>query len=306
MAETLVRLKNTREARAHYERAIAFALPASPELFRAQAAIRSLPAAATAGEPVLPPKMFRVEGAIRELWDRAECPEMVIIPAGRFSMGSSDSEPGRDTDENPVHRAAIPRAFAAGKYEVTVGEYAAFAQETARSSSGCFIFKDGKFQNDSAANWQSPGFAQTANHPVACVNWDDAKAYAEWLTRKSGKNYRLLSEAEWEYAARAGTTTAYYWGDNANAGCSYANGADQTAKATLPANFIYANCSDGHTYNAPAGSFQPNAFGLHDMSGNVWEWTEDCWNANYNGAPNDGSAWTSGECGRRVVRGGSW
>ena len=139
------------------------------------------------------------------------------------------------------------------------------------------------------------------------MDWNDAKAYAAWLSRKSGKNYRLLTEAEWEYAARAGASTAYYWGDNANSVCQYANGRDSTAITAsigLPSTDI--NCADNHIYTAPVGSFQANAFGLHDMTGNAWEWTEDCWNANYNGAPSQGSAWTAGECGLRVLRGGSW
>ena len=118
----------------------------------------------------------------------------------------------------------------------------------------------------------------------------------------------LLTEAEWEYAARAGTSTASYWGDNTANNCQYANGADQSLKtaAVASAYLMYADCADNHTYTAPVGSFQPNAFGLHDMSGNVLEWTEDCWNANYNGASSDSGARTSGDCGLRVVRGGAW
>ena len=239
--------------------------------------------------------------------DCDSCPEMVVIPAGSFTMGSPTSEQGRFDNEGPQHSVNIPSALAVGKHEVTRGEYAQFARETSRASSGCYSLFDGRVQINPSASWQAPGFAQNDSHPVVCVDWNDAKAYAAWLSRKSGRNYRLLSEAEWEYAARAGASTAYYWGDNASNACQYANGVDQTAMtASIGTTNTNQNCADNHVYTAPVGSFQANAFGLHDMTGNAWEWTEDCWNANYNGAPAQGSAWTSGECGKRVLRGGSW
>jgi formylglycine-generating enzyme required for sulfatase activity len=149
---------------------------------------------------------------------------------------------------------------------------------------------------------------QDDTHPVVCVSWEDASAYAAWLTRRSGRNYRLLTEAEWEYAARAGTTTPRYWGDDANESCAYANTADLDAFRQVPdaINWPFANCSDGRAHTAPVGSYRPNRFGLHDMLGNVWEWTQDCWNVNYTAAPADGSAWAAGDCFMRVVRGGSW
>ena len=137
------------------------------------------------------------------------------------------------------------------------------------------------------------------------MNWDDARAYARWLSGKTGREYRLLSESEWEYAARAGTTTRYYWGDGSSGQCDYANGADRTAKRQ-ESEWTVADCDDGHYRTAPVGSFKANAFGLHDMFGNVWEWARDCWNDSYAGAPSDGDAWESGNCGRRVLRGGSW
>ena len=128
------------------------------------------------------------------------------------------------------------------------------------------------------------------------------------LSQKTGKDYRLLTEAEWEFAARAGTTTTRFWGDDGNMSCSFANGADLTTKAQVSgfSNSLVANCNDRYAYSAPVGSYRANAFGLHDMLGNVFEWTQDCWNDNYHGAPTDGSAWMTVTCSRRVVRGGSW
>ena len=233
------------------------------------------------------------------------CPEMVVIPPGSYTMGTPADAQDRFFQEGPPRRVSIARAIAVGKYEVTRGEYAQFVRETGHLADGCTTYQAGFYQHDPAAGWRAPGYAQTDRHPVACVSWDDAQAYAAWLSRKSGKPYRLLTEAEWEYAARAGTTTAYYWGDDETNNCQHANGADQTAKAAY-SNLTVANCTDNHVYTAPVGAFQPNAFGLHDMAGNVWEWTEDCWLENADGAPGDGSARVTGDCGRRVVRGGSW
>ena len=251
------------------------------------------------------------------------CPEMVVVPAGSFTMGSPEEERrwavsmGSKEEwivsETPPHRVTIPRSFAAGKHEVTRGEYAAFVRETNRGwGDGCFIWAGTEWKKEASGNWRDPGFGQDDRHPVACVSWDDAKAYVEWLGRKAGKAYRLLSEAEWEYAARAGTTAARYWGDDrGNAeSCGYANGTDQTRAAEHNLTRVKTNifmCEDGHVHTAPVGSFKANAFGLHDMLGNVWEWVEDCWHESYGDAPKDGSAWTAGgSCGQRVLRGGSW
>ena len=140
---------------------------------------------------------------------------------------------------------------------------------------------------------------------MVCVSWDDAKAYVRWLSGKTRHEYRLLSEAEWEYVARAGTTTARYWGESKSGQCRYANGADRQAKRRKPTRTtVY--CDDVYYQTSPVGTYEANGFGLHDVLGNVWEWTEDCWNESYEGAPSDGSAWESGNCDRRVLRGGSW
>jgi sulfatase modifying factor 1 len=239
---------------------------------------------------------------------------MVVIPAGRFAMGVLQGEEEREElsvqfrDRSaPRHGVTVAR-FSAGKFEITRGQYRAFAEATGRSSDGCFIWSGAGFQKDPAKDWRNPGYTQDDTHPVTCVSWDDASAYAEWLSRKTGKGYRLLTEAEWEYAARAGTTTARYWGDASAGACGHANGADLTTRVQVPgaSGWEVADCNDLHAYTAPVGSYRANAFGLHDMLGNVWEWTQDCWNENYGGAPADGSAWAAGDCFLRVVRGGSW
>ncbi len=226
------------------------------------------------------------------------CPEMVVIPPGSFTMGSLASEQARDSDEGPQHQVRIARAFAAGKYEATRGEFARFVQEASYAgSSGCYTWDGKQWNNDTAKSWRNPGFDQTDRDPVACVNWQDAKAYTEWLSRKSGKTYRLLTEAEWEYAARADTTTVFSFGDRIT---------PQSANYGSTASYAGSPTAVSAGKTRPVGSYPANAFGLYDVHGNVLEWTEDCYNANYNGAPSDGTAWSAGDCSRRVLRGGSW
>jgi formylglycine-generating enzyme required for sulfatase activity len=222
-------------------------------------------------------------------------------------MGSPSYEAGRSDNEGPTHRVSVA-SLAVGKFELTRGQFAAFVNATGyNAGSACNTFEGGKGEKRSGRNWQNPGYSQGDKHPAVCLNWDDAKAYVTWLARKTGKGYRLLSEAEWEYATRAGTTTARYWGDSPDQACGYANVMDATGKSQVPGVTWEAhNCTDGSAYTANAGSYKPNAFGLYDMIGNAWEWTEDCWNDNYNGAPTDGSAWTGEACGRRVLRGSAW
>jgi len=239
--------------------------------------------------------------------DCAECPELVWLPPGRFTMGSPASEEGRDDDEGLQREVRIGYPLAVGVYEVTRGQYAAFVRATGRSEGGsCFTYEDGKLEDRSGRGWRNPGFSQDDRHPVVCVNWDEAVAYAAWLSGQTGERYRLLSEAEWEYAARAGTTSARWWGSSGNAACGNANVHDRTSKARNNFAWQHHECDDGFAQTAPVGSFNANGFGLRDMLGNVWEWVGDCWNDNYVGAPSDGSVHTSGDCGRRVLRGGSW
>ena len=205
--------------------------------------------------------------------DCPSCPEMVVIPSGRFRMGCVSGLDCED-DEMPVHEVTIPAAFALGRHEVTFAEWDACV-----SGGGC----GGHRPND--AGWGR------GSRPVMNVSWDDAKEYVAWLSSRTGAEYRLPSESEWEYAARAGTATKYGWGNDIGAN---------------RANCLGDHCGDQWEYTAPAGSFAPNGFGLFDMHGNVVEWVEDCSNGSYAGAPTDGSAWVRGDCAVRVLRGGSW
>lgn len=241
------------------------------------------------------------------LKDCAECPEMVVIPAGSFRMG--DLNGGGDSEAKPVHTVTFPHSFAVGRYEVTRSEFAAFVDETGHSvEGGCYTWTGSIFETRESSNWRDPGFSQTDRDPVVCVNWNDAKAYVGWLSRKAGKAYRLPSEAEWEYVARAGTNFARYWGNTETDQCDYENGADKTYSQAYPKDhLVNSHCSDGYVYTSPVGSFHPNAFGLYDMLGNVREWVEDCWHKDYQRAPSDGGAWgAEDKCNYRVRRGASW
>ena len=241
--------------------------------------------------------------------DCADCPEMVVVPSGEFIMGSADNEEGRWADgrDGPQHRVVISRPFAVGKTAVMRGEFAAFVKDSGHNmDGGCITFDGKKWSRKVDGSWRSPGFEQDDLHPVVCVSWQDAKAYASWLSKKIGRAYRLLTEAEREYATRGGAMATSqqppYFGKDARELCQFANGADWTAK------FPWKNnaCTDGHPFTAPVGSFRPNAFGLYDLHGNSWDWVEDCWNKTYDGAPTDGSAWISGNCDFRAQRGGTW
>jgi formylglycine-generating enzyme required for sulfatase activity/class 3 adenylate cyclase len=240
-----------------------------------------------------PPKTFR---------DCPNCPEMVVIPAGSFQMGAASgenqryevptTESGRD---EPQHQVTFAKPFALGKFDVTRAEFAAFARATNfRARPGCMTVSNGNWTPQEQASWENPGFAQTERDPIVCMNELEIGAYLTWLRQQTGKEYRLPSEAEWEYAARGGTTTAFYWGDDAKDVCSYDNVADETHKEKHGGSAM--PCRDGFAETSPVGSFKPNPFGLYDMAGNVYVLTADCWNESYTGAPSDGSAWMSGDC----------
>lgn len=247
--------------------------------------------------------------------DCPDCPEMVVIPPGEFVMGSPQAETAREgvpepqaARERPQHRVTIRSAFALGRYPVTRDEFSAFQAETGYRAQGCTVMTGKEWRADPARSWQNPGFEQSGRDPAVCLSRADAQSYVAWLNRRTGGTaYRLPGEAEWEYAARAGTTTARFWGDGRETACSYAAAGDQTGAEALgwdrSAQFP---CRDGHVYTAPVGSYQPNAFGLYDMLGNAWQWTADCWSEDYSSAPADGRVAGTGECGASALRGGSW
>jgi len=202
----------------------------------------------------------------------AVCPEMIVIPAGAFTMGSPADEPGRKDNEGEAHATTIAKPFAVSKFDVTFDEWDACV-----AVGGCPQYSDS-------------GMGR-GRKPVIHVTWDDAQTYVAWFSLMTGAPYRLLTEAEWEYAGRAGSTTAYIWGDDVGKGNADCKGCGSRW--------------DGKE-TSPVGSFAANNFGLYDMSGDVWQWVQDCYHGDYNGAPADGSAWTSGDCNGRVARGGSW
>lgn len=214
--------------------------------------------------------------------DCAHCPRMVLIPAGDAIIGSPDRV--GESEEWPARRVSVA-AFALGQYEVTVSEWSAFVSATGRQDATCATGSAG------AGTWRNPGFSQDPQHPVVCVTWQDARDYAAWLSEITGQVYRLPSEAEWEYAARAGTRTDFHWG--AAPSRSHANYGNDQCCAPL------SSGRDRWRYTAPVGSFAANTFGLYDMSGNVWEWIEDCYTATH-------AAAVLGACEERTIRGGSW
>lgn len=233
--------------------------------------------------------------------DCPDCPEMIVVPPGGFDMGSPATEAGRYDNEGPVRPVTIGYRFAVGVHEVTRGEFGRFVAATNRAMEDSCWMWDGAWREQAGAGWHSPGFFQDDEHPVTCVSWNDAKAYVRWLSERTGEPYRLLSESEWEYVARAGTTTPRWWEAQSPDQCRYANGADATTDYVRA-----ANCNDGHPRTSPVGSYDANGFGLYDVLGNVFEWLDDCWNPGYRNAPLDGRAWEDGNCDRRVFRGGSW
>jgi formylglycine-generating enzyme required for sulfatase activity len=215
-------------------------------------------------------------------------------------MGSPENEHGRFDAEGPQHSVSV-RSFALAKYDVTQQEFLTFLRASGYQPKPCDPLLDMSWRSPHPGLAYSPGLVDLPRQPAVCLSWYDAQTYVAWLNDKvrdralpsKGDDgpYRLPSEAEWEYAARAGTTTARWWGDSVGVGNANCHGCGSTWDNQLI---------------APAGSFGPNPFGLYDILGNVWQWTSDCWNENYAGAPKDGSTWTAGNCGKRVMRGGSW
>jgi formylglycine-generating enzyme required for sulfatase activity len=254
-------------------------------------------------KPALTPASVEAPAPGTVFSDCPACPSMVVLPAGRFQQGSSRAE-GGSSYEMPAHSVNIQRPLGMSLNVVTVEEFQQFIAATGRDMQGCDTY-DGEWKTRPDGSWKSPGFPQTGTHPVTCVSWDDAQAYARWLSGKTGHQYRLPSASEWEYAARSGGEAVLPWGANAAAACASANVADASAAQRYPGWTVFG-CNDGYVYTAPVGSFKANSFGLNDMLGNVFQWTEDCWKADYVGAPIDGSALSAGDCSEHELRGGSW
>jgi formylglycine-generating enzyme required for sulfatase activity len=240
------------------------------------AALPRLTALSPSDRLVAAPEIWRAPGAVTEFKDCASCPHMVVVPAGEFTMGS----PPVEQQAEAQHRVTIATPFAVSKFEITFDEWNACI-----SDGGC----DNARPNDEG--WGG------GRHPVIHMSFDLAKTYVAWISRKTGKPYRLLTEAEWEYAARAGTTTTFAFGDTLSPGSANYNASTDGSGPS----------EENRQKTMPVGSFSPNAFGLHDMHGNVSEWVEDCFHNDYTAqAPADGSAWVEGNCTGRVLRGGSW
>jgi formylglycine-generating enzyme required for sulfatase activity len=218
-------------------------------------------------------------------------PETVMVPADMFLLGSPEDEPGRLPVEGPQQRIAIARPFGVGKFAVTVDQYAAFVTDSGHDAGTICRHWDGTDWHDRPGSFLSPGFVQSGDHPAVCVSWEDATAYVAWLAVRTGRHFRLLTEAEWEYAARAGTTTPYWWGNSVT---------------PEQANGKLAPSSEWLQRTVPAASFAPNPWDLHQMHGNTWEWVEDCWRPSHAGAAPDGRGRQGPADCKRVVRGGAW
>jgi formylglycine-generating enzyme required for sulfatase activity len=236
----------------------------------------------------------------REFQECPECPVMVGIPAGTFIMGSPRSENGRFDSEGPQHEVTV-KAFALGKYDVSSEQFLTFLRETGYQPQSCSSILDMKWNVPGHGRAYAPYEGEPPRWPAVCLDWRDAEKYIAWLNDKvraahptlnyTNGAYRLPSEAEWEYAARAGTATARWWGNDIGVGKANCNGCGSKWDNRLLAD---------------VDSFRPNPFGLYGMLGNAWQWTADCWHRNFVGAPQDGSAWTEGACDKHVIRGGSW
>jgi len=251
--------------------------------------------------------------------DCSTCPDMVVIPAGDFVRGSPQDEPGRSLDsrnhdeddlEGPGGKrvkVSVP-GFALGVFEVTNSQFAQFLEDTRyEMPTGCISDADGDgiWGWEEAGAWNNLGREHHGDFPASCIDWHAANAFAHWLGLRTGGQYRLPTEAEFEYALRAGTDTVYHFGDDPELLCEYGNVPDQSRNAVSPELFTAA-CTDGYADMAPVGQFKPNAFGLHDMTGNVWEWLQDCYERSYANVPTDGTALHRDDCSAYSIRGGSF
>jgi len=259
---------------------------------KAQTAKMLAAAPAMAADVASPPVIWRASPKPLELWDGADFPEMVVVPAGEYTMGSPMSEPNRLPFEAPLRRVRIGYAFAVSKTPITVGEYARFVADTHYDAgNSCWTHEKDGDKVRPGRGWARLGFEETGDTPAVCMNWSDVQAYLAWLSKTTGHAYRLLSDTEYEYANRAGTTTLYWWGDEI--GLNHAN-CDGCGSALA------------NIHPAPAGSFAPNPFGLYDTTGNGWEWLADCAADAGAATPVDGAPNLAGNCGKHMMRGGSW
>ena len=254
--------------------------------------------------------------------DCAICPELRIIPAGRFTMGAPAGqmpagqmnnlewerqvEGARILWESPEKTVTFSGPFAIGAFEITRDQFSEFVKATHyKTGPDCAVWAGDWDTSANGKTWADAGIPQKADHPAVCVSKNAAEAYVAWLTEITGRPYALPTEAQWEYASRAGGTTMYPWGDTGGEACTYANIADATLGAAHPSRASQA-CNDTYLYTAPVGMKQPNAWGLYDMTGNVWEWVADCWTPNHDALPADGSAVTTGLCDESPLRGGAY
>lgn len=246
-----------------------------------------------------------------------QTPSMVVIPTGSFNMGAPDNEEGHGGAESPQHQVTIGKGFALSRAEITIGQFREFVrasgyQPDSVKLGGASVYDErgGALRDDPDATWQSDYAGRTATDerlPVVNISWGDAKAYVDWLSQRTGKRYRLPSEAEFEYALRGGTTTKYWWGDGApTRKVENLTGAGDRSQSGRRWSNAFEKYRDGYWGPAPVMTFEANPYGLFDIDGNVSEWVMDCWHDSYVRAPTDGSAWVNPGCSTRVVRGGSW
>ncbi len=237
-----------------------------------------------------------------------DCPEMVVIPAGEFVMGSDGGE--EDRYEGPEREMKIARRFAIANNPVTVAQFRTFVDATGyTAATDCIVPRNGSYEKVPGADWRDPAMGRPPkdDEPVVCIDWNDARAYVDWLAKTTTKPYRMLSEAEWEYVARAGRRTRFPWGEDPAQACAIANLMDASVPAASRVEGSANQCSDGYPALAPVGKFAANAFGVNEMVGNVWTWVQDCYVMPYpKDGPRDGSAYETPGCERRSVRGASW
>lgn len=254
----------------------------------------------------------------RQFQDCEQCPKMIQIPSGSAFIGSYEEEIDRKKGERRRVEATIEQDFAIAQTEITLGQFRSFIEETNYTSVvakyngqelvGCNFYDGQSYGYIAAHNWKNPGYPQREDAPVVCVSWSDATAYAQWLTDKTGRAYRIPSTVEFEYASRAGSNTPWFWGTDSELACEYANVGDRSFARQYPYRPSFP-CDDGYVYTSSVAKFKPNKFGLYDMIGNAWEWTNDCFHSDLTNAPLDGSSWEEsedGDCTFRTPKGGSW